>query len=456
MDDLIRLMRCPFCTSDFDYDRRGLDSLDKEYGFLICSCSTFPVISGIPVIKPLFDRESENFVKQLSKVIDIGNYDDVIYCLLYECKKQKSERPYLLKSNRIQLLKNIKNSVKKEIELFQLHRRDFERIDKLQSDKLNSFNKYVDLFFPKDDESTKTAYEYFTFKFGQPRHFVALALMELIENIRKPVLEVACGFGPLTRHSVRRAGKQKVIGTDKNLFMLYVAGRYIAPDAKFVCCDANYPLPFKDNSFSTVTCFDGIHYIQNKFGFTAEVKRTADTDDYLYLFGSTRNAHIDYRHAGYPYTTEKYSALVQNMNYRIMPDTKILQSYLRKEMPDMEDQVDIRTMRDAPLLSIVVSRNPATFTKSKQFTDWPHGGGRLGINPLYTIQKQNNNDEIVLIRNFPSRFYELDNAESKEYLPERVTTRRTVFDDIENNRRSPEVEKLIDSFVVLDLPESYN
>ena len=80
-----------------------------------------------------------------------------------------------------------------------------------------------DLYFRKSGLKMMHAYDYFVFRFGQPRHLVSLSLASLIRQPNKPILDLACGFGHLTRSLVQQAEGQQVIGVDRNFFGLYVA-----------------------------------------------------------------------------------------------------------------------------------------------------------------------------------------------------------------------------------------
>ena len=96
-----------------------------------------------------------------------------------------------------------------------------------------------DFYFCRSTGDARDPYGYFAFRFGQPRHLVALSLACLIRRPGKPVLDLACGFGHITRHLVNRAEGQPVIGLDRNFFMLYVAKNWLAPEAEYVCAQAD-------------------------------------------------------------------------------------------------------------------------------------------------------------------------------------------------------------------------
>jgi ubiquinone/menaquinone biosynthesis C-methylase UbiE len=104
------------------------------------------------------------------------------------------------------------------------------------------------------ERARRDPYSYYAFCFGQPRHLTALSLASLIDTPDKPVLDLACGYGHITRHLLPRAQDQPVIGVDHNFFSLYVAKGWMAPKAAYVCAGAEGPLPFPDDTFSTAFC----------------------------------------------------------------------------------------------------------------------------------------------------------------------------------------------------------
>ena len=139
-------------------------------------------------------------------------------------------------------------------------------------------------------------YAYFAFRFGQPHHLVALSLATLIRHPQRLVLDLACGCGHLTRSLVSQAQGHQVIGVDHNFFRLYVARHWIAPQAEYVCCEADAALPFPDGTFSAAFCSDAFHYFVNKTIVIQELKRLTQDDGFIVLV-TMRNSNVQHQHA---------------------------------------------------------------------------------------------------------------------------------------------------------------
>jgi SAM-dependent methyltransferase len=119
----------------------------------------------------------------------------------------------------------------------------------------------LDCYYRQSSRSNVDAYEYVAFRFGQPRYLVALSFLSLVHRPPRPILDLCCGFGHITRGWVHRSHTQPVIGLDHNFFGLYVAKTCIALEADYICVEAYDPLPFADRTFSAVSCVDGFHAV---------------------------------------------------------------------------------------------------------------------------------------------------------------------------------------------------
>ena len=136
----------------------------------------------------------------------------------------------------------------------------------------------VDFYFGQTGGwSEFTSIHYFLFRFGQSRQLMALSLANLIEKPQKPVLDLACGIGHITRSLVARAEGQRVIGLDRSFFVLYLAKNWVAPAGEYVCGDADASLPFRDGAFSAAFCTDTFHVLVNRATCIRELKRVTRT-----------------------------------------------------------------------------------------------------------------------------------------------------------------------------------
>jgi uncharacterized protein YbaR (Trm112 family) len=248
---LLQLLHCPLCGGKFCFTRSDQVSTAAIYGILTCYCGCYPVVEGIPVLKK--DKTSEKVVS----LIKDGKNLKALLTLISPVFRQSSLLPY-----------KVSSFIRK-----MAHQKAVQRWHKkamvLLSDQQGKATvcDFLDLYC-----QNKEHYNYFAFRFGQPRHLVALSFTTLIDKPNKPILDLSCGCGHITRNLSYRAKAQQVIGTDRFFFGLYIAKHWIAPQAEYVCCSSDSSLPFQDGSFSLIFCSDAFHYLVNKVTTIRELK----------------------------------------------------------------------------------------------------------------------------------------------------------------------------------------
>jgi hypothetical protein len=209
-----------------------------------------------------------------------------------------------------------------------------------------------------------------------------------------------------------------------------------------------------EKAFSVVYCSDAFHYVVNKHACVQELSRI--TDEGTMILTWIHNKRVRMPNDGVPLSPEGYHALFRELPHRIVADGDILNRYLRKEGPPLATQSETEYLNHKPVLSIVASSRQDLFCDGGTLDDWPHAKGRLGINPLYTVERgEGPSGKVSLHRRFPSRFFEEDHAESKTFLPETVELDSRTLRDLAEGARTPAIEALIDHMIVLGLPENY-
>jgi len=108
---------------------------------------------------------------------------------------------------------------------------------------------------------------------ASPDIFPLCHCRESIAPSNKPLLDLGCGFGHITRGLTQR---HDVVGVDNNFYLLFVAKYWIAPDAEYVCCEADADLPFVNDVFCSALCVNSFHFFEEKEHCIKEVKRLID------------------------------------------------------------------------------------------------------------------------------------------------------------------------------------
>ncbi len=433
------ILRCPYCSGTFQGSGAEASSNTIQYGILTCECSRFPVVAGIPVL--IRDKKT---LAALT-LIEQGHHFDALLTLIQpsiplssmwrfsSCLPLGGPLRGLVQQHQVQTWRHHLTSV-------------LRRMDRADG---GTVCELLNFYF-----SNKEHYNYFAYRFGQPRYLVALSFLTLMQTPQKPILDFCCGQGHITRSLLQYANPQPVIGIDRAFWGLYVAKRWIAPEGEYVCCSSENGLPFVENTFSAVYCSDAFHYVVNKYACVQELRRITDEGPLILTW--IHNKRVRMPHDGVSLSPDGYHALFRGLSHRIVADEDVLNLYLRKEGPPLATQPETEYLNHKPLLSIVASSRQDLFHDGATFGDWPHAKGRLGLNPLYTVELDEGiSRKISLHRRFPSRFFEEDHTECKTFLPETVEIEAQTLRDLAEGKRTPAVEPLIDHMIVLGLPENY-
>jgi SAM-dependent methyltransferase/uncharacterized protein YbaR (Trm112 family) len=443
---LLHWLRCPFCGGKLNPVTTDRVTAESEYNVLTCYCGQYPVVGGIPILKRGAIGTAGQTADEVIALIQAGRHLEALLALISPASPVLAPTwikslPSLLGIRRLKRL---------------AHQRAWDRWQDKAAALLTNRGGQVtacevlDLSY-SGRESNR---DYFAYRFGQPRHLVALSFTSIILQPNRPLLDLACGCGHLTCSLVQRAQGQPVIGIDLSFFELYVAKHWIAPEAAYVCCAADTALPFADGAFSVAFCSDAFHYFVNKPVCFRELERIT-RDDGLIMLVWMHNACVRRPPGVLTLPPEGYRMLAADLPHCLVADHVVLQRYLQRQGPALARSADTGSLTEAPRLSLVAARRPEVFQDYGPFEDWPHAGGHLGVNPLFVDQGRDRRGNLRLQRRFPSVRYEEEHTESKDYLPETVEVPMDVLADLERGKRTPEMEKLIAQCVVLGLPDRY-
>ena len=451
---LLEILRCPFCKGEYEYDRRDQHPIHGDFGFVNCSCDIFPLVAGIPILQLRQIGSSSTQKDHLLTLIRNKDYIGALRSVIAPRPNIQQLVPPIIR--KIPSVRGI-NPVR-----FLFQRKVIREWDTVVNNYVESWDHNTTVedllrfYFCLPGVERISAFDYFFYRFSQPRHLTALRVFQIISENHSPVLEINCGFGHMTRLLLNRIGKGLVVGVDREFFPLYVAKKRIAPEGEYVCIDVDHGLPFQDIAFRASVNVDGLHYVTNKVSYISETLRVS-TNDALHLFIASRNQNIDYPYAGKPLTPEQYVILLQKLPIRAIGDTMIIDSYLSKEWLDIEKQCSLDSLQKEPLISIIASNDTSVFKKYPHFEQWRvHDTGNLCLNPLYKIVDNKNGSLIELRLSYPNNFYKQDNTFYIQYLPLELKVDRNIISNANALRNDPRVQSLTDSFVLIDLPEKYS
>jgi len=136
-------------------------------------------------------------------------------------------------------------------------------------------------------------------------------------------------------------------------------------------------------------------------------------------------------------------------------EDELVASYLQRKGPDLRCGELPGELGDQKWLSAVMSGAESVFREHGPVGDWPHAKGRLALNPIYRMIDTDRPGDIRIRFEFPSEWYEFENAGYREYAPETVDVPRDVLAALRAGERTEEVRELIDKFVVVGVPDRY-
>jgi ubiquinone/menaquinone biosynthesis C-methylase UbiE/uncharacterized protein YbaR (Trm112 family) len=443
----LKLLRCPFCAGTLSASGPEPVSTEPEYGVLSCYCGRYPIVAGIPVLKKGNIGSAGQSSEEVIALIESGRRSEALFSLLTPPGLPPS--PSWIRS-----LPSVTGVTRVKSLASQRAARQWQEqaSSLLAGDKTTACN-FLDLYFSRN--KNKLVRDYFAFRFGNGRHLVGLSFAaSLASQPDKALLDFACGCGHLTSGLVQQAEGRPVVGIDDSFFGLYVAKRWTAPQAEYVCCAADGSLPFPDGVFSAAFCSDAFHYFSDKATSARELKRLTRDNGIIVLFW-VRNGLLEHPYAGLPLPPAGYQALVADMPHRLVADSEVLARYLRKQGPPLAHSAEIESLAGEPVLSIVASHRQEALVDYGTFEDWPHARGRLDLNPLYVKEPRNGDGSVSLRRRFPSPLYEQLNEECKSYLPVSVDVNEAIWTDLANGKQTQEIEALIEQCVLLAIPELY-
>ena len=450
---LLDILRCPFCSGKFSVISGDEQSQGWEYAVLACYCECYPVVAGIPIIrKGILGAKGEK-PQTISRFIESGRSQDALLAMAMPPEPAGAD----LAPKWLQQLPQIKGMGRLKDIIGKFSIPGWARLAQkfiIEGSEHKTAKDYFRFHFLYSNR--KEEYNYFLNRFAQPRQLVALSLMTLIESPCKPVLDFGCGFGHLTRHLPCRINHQPLIGADLDFMRLYVAKNILAPDASYVCCNGDVPLPFPDKLFSVSYVSDTLFMVTNKVVCSKEIQRVSDSDGLIIVSGIRNRLGKPHYSATMPYYT--YGELFDSLPHRLLANCDVLDRYVSKLGPALSRSSVRQTLEEEPWFSIIATKREELLVDRGTFVDWPHAEGQLELNPLYKpVGKEGNGFDKTLYRHvFPSDWYQQEDGDCRKYEPESVSISSQVLKDLSSRRRTAEMEDLIARCVIVGVPDRFH
>ena len=398
----LQLLQCPFCGGDFAF-RPENDWAGEWMGVLTCACSDYPVIAGIPVMMQQYPASTA------LEMLVAGDAAQAFFTMLGVDDEAQQEA-----------------------------------FKQLLRDTL-TYRAAVE-FLCHDAEGT-----YFFYRFSDPTFLASQAIVRAVSSVTNNgrALDVCGGAGHLTRVLSNSANYDEVWLADECFWKLWLARRILAPTCVPICCDANNPLPFRENTFSLTVCSDAFHYVWSKRLLATEMLRVTD-DAGVVLLPHLHNALQENFSAGMPLTPAHYRSLFAVHETRLFRERSIFSQFIQHEPIDLARQETDEDLVAEPALSLLATKRADVF---RQFILPAPLSGPLSVNPLYALTEDE--QDVKLTLRFPSPAYAEEYAALREYLPAQLTIQAEALRQLARGELHPVHHELRQRFVLLDLPQGY-
>jgi uncharacterized protein YbaR (Trm112 family) len=414
---LLEILRCPFCGSGLDIvesDALTLEGDELEEGVLGCECCAYPVVAGIPVLR------ADEATRSAMHALEAGRAEEALVGLLGLSDDRARQ----------------------------------ERLRGLVDRDDGTFGEGLELLCD-DAEGTWLLYH-----FTDPTYVAAEALLRAIAQRGWPLqgrtLDLCGGSGHLARvlAAERPTGSSTTARTllaDVFFWKLWLGRRFVVPDAEPVCCDANQPLPFARDSFSTVLLADAFPYIWHKRLLAEEMMRLAGAEGVV-IMPHLHSSLGDNFSAGDTLSPAAYRALFAPLRPRLFSDERMLDDVLERRLVDLTRAVTPEELDGEATLTLVASTRDDLF----QRYDVPEARelrGALTVNPLYRVERKRGSSTLTLA--FPTPEYEAEFGACRRYLPDRVAVQADLSAPLRPEALGSRYAELRDRRVLIDAPVRY-
>lgn len=439
--NLLDLLICPDSKSPLELEAFESEGEEVEFGVLRGEAGEYPVVAGIPIFEP--NRHD------LLRRLRAGRHREAVALATIGPAPTKGLWHFTSALKKTYRLRGFATRVEQARQRPWLRR--VEEVMAPADDRLPSVRRLLEFAYRECGLRAAEVFNYNYYRYGMPRHLIALSFIQAIELSGGPVLDLACGAGHITWAIERRVSPKPVVGFDSFFYSLYIARKRIAPNALFACGDV-CNLPFRGSTFSTVFCSDAFHNFTSKWASLREMERVLQAAGPLMLTSLT-NKLFSHKYPGKPLTPAAYQVLLGHLFHRFYPDRLVLERYLAGRGLPAKGEYGEDDLRHSPTLSVLAGKGRELESSAERFHTWPHAEGELGVNPLYESGEESAVGRTYLCR-FPSDFYAEENALIKTYLPEKFSLSREQELSLQGNRRDG-LEPLLQRCAVLGFPSHY-
>ncbi len=448
----LEILRCPDCRARFTFTSPHGGGFHGNDGILRCGCYRYPVVDGVPILTKgraasfsFWSGEVESqgpHVQDLVTLVDQGDgFEALIRCLAFTPRFGLLDR---LPGWRLWHTGLVPTLGRKSVE---------RRLRKMLTGNRRrlSAEDWFEFFFGDQTATDPSLLLIYRHRFALPRTLAALSLLRLMPPSDKPILDLACGFGPFGHYLTSRLRPTAVVGLDFNFYLVWGQKHWIAPQGTFVCADATASLPFADDAFSGTLCSDAFVYLRSKEQVLAELARCAPGMPMILTRVANR---ISPHEAEAALSPEEYLELLAPGKPRVFSEYALVRHYLARRNPLESEPTDPAELTWDKWLTFVCNSSRLADSLAEALEEWPHAVGELALNPIFKCQALPNG-KLKLSFEFPSTWFAYQNGDMYGYHGDRLEYDPAVLDLARSPRADIRVREHIDRFVLIGLPARY-
>jgi SAM-dependent methyltransferase len=431
--ELLELIKCSYCGSDFEigevYEENSGEIIN---GCIKCECDTYPILEGILILK------KDNMKKYILELLKKKNIREAVAFSLGEHIGYTCDIMTYLESGAHYTLNKI---------LFALVRHRIK----------STYKKYSGLSFC--EVLGRSSYEtYLKHRFSAASFWSLYPFIPLLKRNKERILDLGCGAGHASFVISTYVKPEELVCADHTFKSLYLAKKYFVKDAQFICLDANYPLPFKNDIFTSILMIDAFHYVKGRALLAGELERTLRHRSLLLLLHLHNSLVCNTRMDESLPPVAWVNLFKENeLEIKAIPERRIIENFLLNNELNLVEEHSEKELNLSNAISIIMSKDKTLFrVYDKVDSDLLSNKSNLVINPFYKTKEEG--DKILLKRDFPSESFRKEYPLTEKYLPEkceidkRIVKGRSVYVSAEDDI---EIEDLMRKFVVINVPEKY-
>jgi len=296
---------------------------------------------------------------------------------------------------------------------------------------------------------------YFKQRFSSESFWSLYPFLPLFAEKKERILDLSCGVGHSSFVLEKYVKPNQLFSCDYSYKSLYLAKKYFAPNAEYICLDSKLALPFKTGIFSAVSMLDAFFYIRSN-ELAHEMQRVASSIGLLLLLHVHNSLAYNLGNPLQGLTPKNLAQLFENKRFKtkLMPEKRVLGDFLQNDELRLNEQYSQAELDSSNATILLNTQGEIAESYKNVQTDFLKVNNNLIINPLYEIIKKDNT--VLLKRPSGVSVFGDNLPTSEEYLPKEVEVQTTNLNGRRVEITSPEtLKELQKKFVLINVPEKY-